>query len=1102
MSFHKNIKAELPNAIDGLYGRIIRNPRDLTQYYTRQEDADAQHAISYKPQSIYSPLGTYKATELLMFAKPEIFRSQHNNELIEKIKKTIKILIAGRFVGNDIQNEIYKFSPYDEIEVNFIEEFANSEETGKQPDKILYSTANGVPFAVYNPKLRMFVPRGGELPDMEEIEDMLNDVSEVSRRYCAYYEIKIIEVAVRLSAIEREIENSMVPSERKKLENNRDQILNWMENLEYLKVEAYAEYGVGKFEFKEYLSEPEPKFDSRINEYLDIVNPNENHGIAFGFLGNLNEDQSIMASEILALPTAYGSNNSKLCDGVDAIKIDEGIYICPPVKECIDENSFSIDTIGGFPNDPQAISVRVKKNGKVFRKVYYKDENGWRFAKPKTIIDCNYLVPQDKLDKYYYIVYDMPCIEWADHGTPVSDVEYVLLFSDQESVEIIESVISPINTENERSEWKLIEVNQKAEIIQLKGEDGTVYTTLPIPNNEILKPKNNMKISLDTGGSVTVVLTDDGAANGKPHAPVYDKICYPVTLCAEDAYNKFRSNALDAGKSEEKDDKRESSLERYYVEGKAGQEFFSTRIFDVDYKAWADILKDYEGDFIKMPEVNGLYLNIKGRLLEDSNGYDENRNNELMKYMVNVLRPIILGAIKRGYCFNNSENAGNIELLISYPDNGENDDTTKRYLLIIDGMIEYLNRMLPAGHEIDDNNCIRYSEGEATTAYYLKINPTILNQSRPILVSDIGATTNDITLRIGGNAYSVSIPLAGNEITQRTLASVMKNNFTIEQITSLFSIPRGTKGNRDEIFDVVKLAKEKINDFGDGQPVSECVAAWWAISHLFKEFDFSLGVTNNVLPFQMGTEQRLLCAIPFYAYVLKKAITDKRLSLKSTILFMPSGNGSKAFKNTRRGFKEHFSKKLKSFLNDQIEEKFEGKIEFMQNSDTRKHSVAEGMIILKNDKKADKKESTIAENNEVDNTGNIDYYIHMASKDNNEIAQMFADYEESKTGVLEELNKSSEIRKKAFDKLVNDYTLSFFQENYKKYLQIELSSKEALQWDYLMRNTIDEFQFENIKYRIKEKNMNLIMSCFGMEAYALTIAMINEFTDIMIRAMQ
>ena len=1105
MSFNKKVLPELPNPKENLYIRPFPDARNLTQYYTRKEDVDSSNAISYKPQSIYSPLGIYKAAELLMFAKPDEFQSSHNDDLIDKIKSVIKILIAGPFVGFELKRELLKFSPFNDIENNFIEELKKDAETAACPEMMLYDTVDGTPYAVYNPKLRMFVPRGGELPNILDIENMLMDVEEVARRYCAYFEIKLMELKNKLYSIQAKLNESNDTMDRDGLESELTDLRNWYANVEYLKENAYDEYRVNKFEFEEYLREPKTPIDSIIEAYLNKVNPNENHGLIFGYLGIMEESQTILVPEILAVTTAFDSNDSSLCKGCDVRKIEDHVYVYPPVNSCIDPESFSMETIGELPNDPEAISVRVTKDSKVYRKVYFKGDEGWHYAQPNTILDCNYMIPSGQLSKYYYIEFKAPNDEWHGHGSAVSDVQYVL-YPDGAFVSEMRGMMHTVGKEDRGlSEWSIIERSQRAEYIQLRVKNGVIYTTLRVPTTNVNSSQvnNNLKIALDTGGSVTVVLTDDRTGDGLPHAPLYENICYPLTLCDEKAFINFLNKALGKNESKKDDDKRESNLERYKSRDRVGDIYFSTRIYDVSYSYWMQLLENYRGDFERLPDAKGIYLNIKGRLLSSSEGINiQSNRNELMIYMVDVLRPIIFGAIRNGYCFSEPSEDGNIELLVSYPDNGENDEITRNYLEVIDGAIEYLNQLLSPDHQIKESNFTTYSEGAATTAYHLKNNYKNLGKNTQIIVSDIGATTNDITFRINDYSRCVSIPLAGNEITQRTLTSVIKSNWTIDQISSLFSVRVGEDREREEIKRVVKFAKDSITQFNDGQAVSECVPAWWAVSHLFKDFDFRIGVTNSVLPFQLGTEQRLLCAIPFYAYVMKKAIEEGKLSLDKPIKFMPSGNGSRAFDNTRRNFKDYFIEKLKNFLNDQINDPFKNKIEFLPNSDSKKHGVAEGMIMLKDKNMSDSGMTVNASETNTDNTGDIDYYIHMASFDNEDFDRLKKYYENNSNGDLEKLEATIEIKKKAYERLIDNYTSENFLTHYNHYFQIKLDSIESKTWDRNMRTGFNEATFDNVKQRIKDNYMNLIMSCSGLEAYALTISMINEFTDDLIGQMQ
>ncbi len=1083
---------------DGLHVMQMQT-EDIAQLFNKDGIAPLN------PRSMHSPLGVYASQEMLLQVKPEEFKDLLNEDQVAKFTNIVKIMVVAPFVGIKLENHILHFRNHYIIEANFIKHLKETEAAARKADQLLYATVDGIPFAVYNPDVQVFVPRGGTLPDMTQVENLLLSCKEVAKRYCAFYFFQIDSLKEKRSKLEEKKKNSNDEVKRH-IDGKIAIINNRIANLQYLADEEKEQYEVVDFDYTEYRNESKLVLSGEVKEYLEIVNPGENHALAFGFYGTL--DSTIMVDEIIAVTTEQVEKSSVILKD-QVVQIDDCVYLLPPVKETIDAGSFEIEMIGGTPNDPNAISVRVKKNGELYRKVFFK-EAGWRFATPDCIIDLANGVPEGKLMKYQYVSFLPAVREWPGHGKVV-DAKYNLLPDEGVNQESSEMELAHDEEHDERQTWVVYERRSKAQYVQLIGKDGTIYSTLPCTAGHVGNPARNMIISLDTGGNTTVVLVEDGNGNQMAHAPIYEKTSYPVVPVDEKTFADFVKLTLENNHSGENDDKRESMMQTHNMkEGTAGNTEIGSRTWNVSAKTMMHATEGFNGDADTLVGTKGILVDLKNRALSYQNLLgNAGTLTYLKKYMANVLRPIILGALASGYEFNPVDENGmplsrrGITLLLSYPDNGRDDPSTKIFQDVIDGAVAYLNQMLPSNHQIGTHNYHLFSEAQATTAYQLKLNPTLIQGLTVVEISDIGATTNDITIRIRESAYSLSVRMAGNEITRRTMLMMIKKS-DVQSIANCFNLKQGSTNTRKDIEDVVRFAKHALDKLNGNQYVSDSVSACMACDYLFKDYDFRFTTIADLQWFRIGTEQRLLCLIPFYAYVMKLAFDGGDLRSNAIIKFMPAGNGSKAFDNTRRGFKDHFQKSIAVMLNAMLDGKeFTGSIDFVQNYDAKKHSVSEGMMYLHRNEAFGGGMLAVANRNVVNIEADADYYISMiCGEDNAAYQKLQTEYETAKEeGFEEKENFIAKMKIEAYNQILDNYTMQMFKEDYIKFFMIGDLDISVSKWDKSMRTFIqDQERSLNVLARVRATKQNLIMGCHKQERYALAAAMINEFTDDVIEA--
>lgn len=837
-----------------------------------------------------------------------------------------------------------------------------------------------------------------------------------------------------------------------------------------------------------YRAEPAAAISRDAISYIRATSPDANPAAVCGYLGTNYSDKLLDDPVLINTGDApMGKINRSLK------KVSDRLVIIPPVQNTtrICDAEYVCGPLNNY-GIPAWIEFSAELDGDLHHHIY---TGPFKTCRPDNFIDMAFNVPDGVLAKYNYL------IQGSSAGSlGIDDLQtyWKVYPDDATSVEI--ALKSP---QYRDEEWRICQRATRIERMELcDGVTGNVLgTVIPQKAPDFSRAMQKMYLSLDPAGAVSVRLKaveGTGASVGLE----YTDLMHPITPMAENEFEQTIERHMVS--SDSSGTHFDSLLQKYFTEGGVGWStlMVESRIWKPDEKALFDALKSYPGTMTEAMSHLGVISNMKELLTRsDLRTLDKEVIVKALKsYIGTMLLEAILVLSREGFALH----SGNLEFLISYPENGSGEGLTRQMKDIIRGALGYVNEYLDADNQLKkDVNVTLCSESEATAVWH-QINPpedTFIGEGVAAGTPDYGYSTHDFSLRANGYLFMFSLPYAAQRITNATLAKVYADN--PEALMRCFV--GGSQILKVQAYEALTVAMKSTHG-----KLYERLGFILPLNRLFSNCVFIVtGVNADVfqLRVQEITEARLNVAIPAYAHAIVCALKNGALKIDQSVLIAPVGKGSLAIINTAPGFDVRFIRRLCTEINYQIGLdgsfhegiEYTGEIKLLPNNDKDKMSVAQGMIDIK---EHGSKRASLVQNEDP-----IEHYLDLvygteALEDRDakerfrtELANL------DRPGRKLDYNKlKAKLYTDAFNKLIANYTYEKFEAAFERfgYTDIEqgIPEEEMGVFDEAVRSTV-KAQFENLCAQLGQQGEDLVMSCPFIEEEMICGALIDLAIDRM-----
>ncbi len=797
--------------------------------------------------------------------------------------------------------------------------------------------------------------------------------------------------------------------------------------------------------------------------------PGENPMTVCGCLGTNSPGKMLAAPVLIDTGTEPVSdvNYSFRCFGRRLVMI-------PPVQDT--ERITDVSYEWG-PEDengiPAWIDFRGVLDGVLYRKIY---ASGFRICRPRHIIDLAYQAPAGLLKKYHYLVQDSAA---GALGLEETDTVWKAYPEDPSDM-----LIRLRSLQYQGEGWEIHQRGLRIERLELReAVTGAVLgTVIPRKIPEIQRDSRRVCLSLDPAGAVSVRLVA-AAGSSRAEGLAYEQMIYPITPVSAAEFDQTveRRTVPPKRKGATHFD---SLLQVFFTEnpGSGAGLMTENRIWQPDENDLFDALKSHPGLIGEAMNELGVINNMKEQLTRPGISARERQRMllALKQYIGIMILEAVLSLAKKGFSIQN----GNLEFLISYPENGSGEGITRMMQDAIRGALGFVNEYLTEANQLQIGNGVTLcSESEATGVWH-QVNPPdghFMGPSVAVGTPDYGYSTHDFSLRADGmRMYMFSLPYAAQRITNGTLAKVYDGNAA--------GLVRCFSGGSQELKEQARQALEKAMETQGGQ-LYERLGFTLSLNRLFSHCGpfrvTGVNADRYQMKFQELTEARLNVAIPAYADAIARALHDGALRPDRDVLLAPVGKGSLAMENTAPGFEDRFSARLCAELNYLLREdrrfsgsmEYTGRIRLLPNNDTDKRSVAEGMLAIR------ERAGGRDEKGEIIPVGDTaDHYLDLVyGGGETDEKDRYRRELEALSGPSKKLackTKKEALYHDAFQRLFDGYTYEQFEEAFERfgYTGIEEGIEEPGVLDEAIRCLVRD-QFENMCAQLREQGEGLIMAC-------------------------
>lgn len=775
-------------------------------------------------------------------------------------------------------------------------------------------------------------------------------------------------------------------------------------------------------------------------------------------------------------------SNAVISDNM--MQVGDGLTVIPPVTNC--------DTITNavyeYAPDGSYLEFTAYLDGTRYHKIYTKPSHGWKICKPENLIDIFYNVPDGILAKHNYLIQDSAVISSKDEDD--DKVRWNIYPEDPE-----EYTVNLALNENSGS-WKILQRSQVIRRLELRDKNDNILGNIIVPPIPPLDAKNGtLFVSLDPAGAQSVriatVLNNENRIVKKIDC---SSVLHPLTPMAEaDLQNAEKNRTVSPKKGRTHFD---SMMQKFTAKNTGGWAplMVESRLYQPDQTELFDALETDSQTMSAGMDTLNIVSNPK-EMLSRSNLTSEQiaEYSSVLKVFIGTLvLQSIMSAAREGY----SLGAQNLQFLISYPENNSGEGVTKQMKLAIEGALELVNDYLADPNLLTiGTNVTMYSESRATDKWNERNRPDgiFLGEGNVVGTPDYGYSTHDFALRANGHLYFFSLPYAAQRLTNATLAKVYgsASSNTQQREENVNRLMRCFRNGEQTLIQraakVIEKAIEDQNAFHS--KLYEELGFILPLNRLFQSCRFLINGANTdafQVKAQQIVEAKLNIAIPAYADTIVKAIRAGDMQVDEDLFLAPVGKGSLALNNTGRGFVERFSNRLRNEIDYMLKDRhYTGEIHLLQNYDTEKVSVAEGMIALKN--------SGVTEQFSVESSPAEDpteYYLDVVYGNNGEEKELFRQELLEVSGQATKkkyLIRKEAIYHKAFDRILASYTYEMFEESFNRFGYTGLGDGD---FDDNIRSKVKS-QFKNLVSELKSRSKALIMACPGIEREMLCGAVID-----------
>lgn len=959
------------------------------------------------------------------------------------------------YKGYPVEYRLHTFDPANPIEAKCISDLKRmrilKDETGmeKDPESILELSVKGRVIGMYFPKWKCFVPGTGFRESA--IYGLTPAVFMKENPHAAHRCRAILTTLLENGAFPQVLEKAL----------------------------EYMGGPVPENEMLIYKAEMAQTVPGDVAAYIhatsDITDENGNKiitdpGAVCGYMGTNYSDM------LLDTPVLINTGTRPMKGMNRSLKtVGDNLVIIPPVQNVnsITDVSYSFGTLDK-EGIPEWVDFSARLNGVLYHRIY---AYGFKTCQPDNIIDLAYMVPDSILAKYNYLVQGS-----AASSMGLDDIETTW----KPYPEDVTDTVVKLTSLQYAGEWEIHQRSTRIDRLELcdRNTGKVLGTIIPEKSLPFRRANNTSYISLDPAGAVSVRLKHV-AGSGNSEALEYSDMTYPITPMAKSEFEQaVERRMIPPYRTGTHFD---SLLQRFFSEGSGtwSSLMVESRIWKPDEKGLFDALKAYPGTMTEAMTALGVISNMK-EMLTHSGLRPADKQMILMalkSYIGTMILEGVLALAREGFSFH----GGNLEFLISFPENSTGEGITKMMKDAVRGAIAFVNEYLDSDNQLRiGTNVFLYSESKAT-AFWHQINPprgTFMGKLVATGTPDYGHSTHDFSLRVKGKIYMFSIPYAAQRITNATLAKVYEGNAK--------GIMRCFSGGSQELKRQAQQAMEEAMKSNHGK-LYERLGFILPLNRLFSNCQFNVtGVNADSLQMKVQelTEAKLNIAIPAYAYTIVRAMKDGCLSSENAVLLAPVGRGSLAINNTAPGFEMRFTRRLRAEIDHLIRKDgrfpqgtvYTGKIMLLPNNDTDKTSVAQGMIEIKEN-------GGIGEQEVIVPFDPIENYLNMVygygEKADEEAKAQFREKLDALAGPANKLEynaKHEELYHAAFDRLVDSYTYPKFEEAFNRfgYTGIEEGILDVGVLDENIRRIVSD-QFENLCAQLKQEGEDLIMSCPGVE---------------------
>lgn len=1034
--------SEIDGCID-LDGVTIQEAADLIMTAASNEDTQQN------PKNISNVFGNIQAWGVNVHSSNKDIANKNANYM----KAMYTYLADAKYKGKEVEYRIHIFNEKNSIEKKCISDLKKLQGWKQSPESVLELLIGGSAIGIFNPEWKCFIPGAGfreKFAYGDPIETYLEANPHVKKRCRA-----ILSILIKNGADTKVIGDILA---------------------ELGGEISYAEQSIYEGEMVETIS-------ADVIEYIRRTAPGVDPCIVCGYMG------TNTVKKLLSCPSFINTGTNPLI-GSGMKYTGKNLVIIPPVENVkkINNLEYSFGDLDEY-GIPEWVEVTAELDDILYHQVYAKGDENFKICRPRNYVDMSHMIPDGILMKYNYLVQDS---ETASLGLDDIETKWKLYpYDNKTNVAKVSSKQYPV-------EWEIHQRSERITRMELCDSDDNILGIIfpePVP---AFKRKNNIaNVSFDPAGAVSVRLIEISGSGCSGDLRYEDMIHALTPMAKEELKQAVERRMIPA---EGKGTHFDSLLQVFFPMnfGDWARLLVESRIWQPNTNILFDALKDYPGTMSSAMSGLGVVSNMK-EMLTRSNLTPKEKDNcmaALKMYIGTMILEAVFALAKDGYAVH----ANNLEFLIAYPENGSGEGVTKLMKSAIKGALELVNEYLtPESQLLVGTNVELYSESEATAEWHKNNPPAGVFMGSLVAAGtpDYGYSTHDYSLRVNGHLYMFSIPYAAQYITNATLAKVYNGNAP--------ALMRCFIGGSQDLKDGAIEAIEKSMENNSGK-LYECLGFILPLNLLFNSCIFKV-TGDNADRFQIKVQQiveaKLNIAIPAYADTIIRALRAEELRFDSKVLLAPVGRGSLAINNTAVNFEQRFIERLKNEIQYMIDNRsvfpegktFAGNIQLLPNNDTKKVSVAQGMIDIKESGK-EGKEISISPISDP-----TEYYldlVYRADKDSGEADKKgyLAELEEIDTPATRaKYNaKREKLYNEAFEALINSYTYEQFEESFNRwgYTGIDegIPDDEIGVLDDEIRNIASE-QFENLIAELRQYKKELIMSCPYIEREMVCGALID-----------